>query len=154
MPKIVLRAEARKKGLTRYFTGEPCKRGHLAERMCSTKACVACLKLSQKIYRRTPNGKKYKARAIKRWRKKNPKRVREIARKAQGLPVPTRPEPEHCESCGVSPPEGHVLCLDHDHCSGKFRGWLCKKCNRGIGILGDTLARVEQAAVYLRRATG
>lgn len=27
----------------RYFTGKPCKRGHLSERYLSTRGCVECL---------------------------------------------------------------------------------------------------------------
>lgn len=34
--------EARRQGLDRFFTGEPCKHGHLAARYASTKNCVAC----------------------------------------------------------------------------------------------------------------
>jgi hypothetical protein len=41
--------------------------------------------------------------------------------------------------------------LDHDHVTGKFRGWLCGACNRGIGMLGDNLAGVMRAAAYLQR---
>lgn len=36
------RAEAMVSGLSRYFTGEPCKRGHVAERSVSTRACAEC----------------------------------------------------------------------------------------------------------------
>ena len=34
---------ARRAGLTRYFTGVPCKQGHLAERMTVNSDCVECL---------------------------------------------------------------------------------------------------------------
>lgn len=42
MPAAGPRSEARKAGLKRYFTGNPCPRGHVSERLVSTKACVAC----------------------------------------------------------------------------------------------------------------
>jgi hypothetical protein len=32
---------------TRFFTGEPCMRGHIAERWVSTGACLECAKLSR-----------------------------------------------------------------------------------------------------------
>jgi hypothetical protein len=73
-----------------------------------------------------------------------------------GLPLPTRPEPDACEGCGKTKAErwrNAALCADHDHATGKFRGWLCTSCNIGIGNLGDTLEGVERAAAYLRRAT-
>jgi hypothetical protein len=37
------RTEARKRGFDRYFTGQPCKRGHLAPRYVSTPQCSECL---------------------------------------------------------------------------------------------------------------
>jgi len=42
--------------------------------------------------------------------------------------------------------------LDHDHRTGKFRGWLCHDCNTSIGKLGDTFDGVMRAADYLKRA--
>ncbi len=41
--------------------------------------------------------------------------------------------------------------LDHDHTTGKFRGWLCNCCNRAFGMLGDTISGLERALDYLRR---
>ena len=35
--------------------------------------------------------------------------------------------------------------------TGKFRGWLCHKCNTGIGMLGDSLGAVSKAVEYLKR---
>lgn len=39
---IILRADARHQGLARYFTGKPCKRGHVAERYTRNLTCVEC----------------------------------------------------------------------------------------------------------------
>ena len=39
---LISRAEARQKGLTRYFTGHPCLRGHVCERRTSDKTCLGC----------------------------------------------------------------------------------------------------------------
>lgn len=36
------RAEARETGLKHFFTGKPCRRGHLSERLASTGNCCAC----------------------------------------------------------------------------------------------------------------
>lgn len=41
IPRIS-RAEARDRGLKRYFTGEPCKYGHVSERTTSNTKCMAC----------------------------------------------------------------------------------------------------------------
>jgi hypothetical protein len=36
MPEIITRADALAKGLKRFFTGKPCKRGHVVERRVDT----------------------------------------------------------------------------------------------------------------------
>ncbi|MDT9046433.1 hypothetical protein RSW36_25115 [Escherichia coli] len=41
-PEIISRAEAKARGLKRFFTGKPCKRGHVAERAVGNKDCAAC----------------------------------------------------------------------------------------------------------------
>ena len=35
--------EARRQGVTYYFTGKPCKHGHVCERFASSKACKQCV---------------------------------------------------------------------------------------------------------------
>lgn len=40
--KIVTRIEARAAGLKRYFTGEPCSKGHIDERQVSNTTCLTC----------------------------------------------------------------------------------------------------------------
>lgn len=40
---IISRNEARKEGLTHYFTGDECEKGHVAERLVSSGLCIGCL---------------------------------------------------------------------------------------------------------------
>ena len=40
--KIMSRSEALKTGAHRYFTGRPCKHGHIAERLTSNGSCQEC----------------------------------------------------------------------------------------------------------------
>jgi hypothetical protein len=98
--------------------------------------------------------RKAKAKYALGWYHRNKKHRRElmnIARwKRLGMPMPTRPRPTHCESCGRLPGT-RGLHLDHDHTTNKFRGWLCSKCNAALGLLGDTLAAVEAIRAYLLR---
>lgn len=42
---------------------------------------------------------------------------------------------------------------DHDHETNEFRGWLCKKCNTGLGALGDNLESLLRAVEYLNGKT-
>jgi hypothetical protein len=71
--------------------------------------------------------------------------------KKLGIPAPTRPAPVICECCGKAPHK-KSLNVDHDHQTGKFRGWLCSACNRGLGMLGDNLDAIERMREYLLRA--
>lgn len=48
-------------------------------------------------------------------------------------------------------PEGEIkLHMDHDHVTGKFRGWLCKACNHALGFVNDSTERLEKLLIYLR----
>ena len=40
--KLISRQEAIEQKLTRYFTGEPCKHGHIAEKLLSNRTCIEC----------------------------------------------------------------------------------------------------------------
>ncbi len=49
-PEIRSRDDAHELGFTRYYTGIPCKRHHLAERLVSTGACSECLYKVRKVF--------------------------------------------------------------------------------------------------------
>lgn len=50
--------------------------------------------------------------------------------------------------CEICQREGKVV-WDHDHASGDHRGWLCIKCNQGLGLFRDNLDRIRAAISYL-----
>ncbi len=54
-----------------------------------------------------------------------------------------------CAICN-KPPGDNLLCVDHDHGSDVIRGLLCHNCNKGIGLLGDSIESVEKALRYLK----
>lgn len=55
-----------------------------------------------------------------------------------------------CAICGTSDPgRWDFLYVDHDHATGRVRGLLCSRCNRGIGLFGDSPGLLERAAHYL-----
>lgn len=53
-----------------------------------------------------------------------------------------------CAICGKD--DGtRRLAVDHDHETGEIRGLLCRKCNMGLGLLGDDPELVLNALRYL-----
>jgi hypothetical protein len=74
---LVSRAEARLHGLKTYFTGTPCKRGHVVERNTGDKHCVACRRESARtdaakayaVRYRASNTEKEKARKARHYAK-------------------------------------------------------------------------------------
>lgn len=62
MTEITTRADAMAAGLKRYFTGKPCKNGHVAERLVSNATCLRCAVVIQGgCYRRNPSAQKARA---------------------------------------------------------------------------------------------
>lgn len=45
----------------------------------------------------------------------------------------------------------NTMCVDHSHHTGEVRGLLCTKCNKGLGLLGDSVEAIQRALDYLLR---
>ena len=58
-----------------------------------------------------------------------------------------RKKPDSCEICGG----GGIICFDHDHKTGKFRGWICSRCNFTLGNVKDNSELLIALAEYLRK---
>jgi 5-methylcytosine-specific restriction endonuclease McrA len=58
---IVNRADAKASGITHYFTGRPCKHGHIDQRQVCNWDCVECVRIRNSL-----------------WRHENPERIREL----------------------------------------------------------------------------
>ncbi|MCG6202025.1 hypothetical protein [Psychromonas antarctica] len=48
--EIITKQQALDKGLKRFFTGEPCHRGHISERFIAMDKCVTCNSEIGKLY--------------------------------------------------------------------------------------------------------
>ena len=64
------------------------------------------------------------------------------------------PIPLVCDCCGESPLKPYKsqhkkLCLDHNHKTGEFRGWICDSCNVALSRAGDTTEGVKKLLLYL-----
>ena len=69
---VISYEDAKSQGLKRFFTGEPCKHGHVGERYVAGLVCVVCDTTRNKNYRNTT---KYKA-AMRGWDAK--RRVQQV----------------------------------------------------------------------------
>ena len=58
-----------------------------------------------------------------------------------------------CAACGnnVVGNKSKMMCVDHDHKTGRVRGLLCRSCNLAAGSLKDDPERAILLAEYLRR---
>ncbi len=55
----------------------------------------------------------------------------------------------YCAICGEEKKET-LLRMDHDHKTGRFRGWLCHNCNVGLGHFMDNSELLLKADTYLK----
>jgi hypothetical protein len=90
---VIGRQEAKTQGLRFYFTGKPCKRGHVSKRSVNSCRCMRCAADDQETWRQTnpeqakqqmqdyiardPEGWRARAKA---WRENNPERAKERVR--------------------------------------------------------------------------
>jgi hypothetical protein len=59
--EIITRQQARDRGLGKYISRRPCKRGHIAQRRTETGYCIECERLVQQ----TPGRKEYMRRYMR-----------------------------------------------------------------------------------------
>lgn len=69
-----------------------------------------------------------------------------LRQEAIRIEIAGRPKPDLCELCG----EFHQrIVWDHCHASGSFRGWLCDRCNKVLGLVYDRPSILKRLARYL-----
>jgi hypothetical protein len=65
--KVTSRADAIAKGSTRYFTGKPCRRGHIAPRSVASRCCAVCGAAKARVARAL-DPTKSRAASVRWWR--------------------------------------------------------------------------------------
>ncbi len=109
----------------------------------------------QKRFRNHPkNRERYLQKArehSKRWYRENEERRREMNKKHWKRQVEKmervagRKRPKKCEICK----ETDIIVFDHCHKTGKFRGWICKRCNIVLGKVKDDKKLLQLLISYL-----
>jgi hypothetical protein len=137
MEKIVTLEHAKQHNLSHYFTGKPCRNGHVAKRQVSNRGCVVC------SYNRV---KQFEA-----VRKGTPWRRHQRMLKLYGMSPETfqqmiKNQKGRCLTCNKLCSDLHV---DHCHLTGKVRGLLCGPCNRALGMIKDNPDTLSRMIKYL-----
>lgn len=73
MMKLITREAAKSAGLKRYYTGVPCRRGHIAERAVSNGTCWQCRPINKAATKKNPALDRERSR---KWKRNNPNKVR------------------------------------------------------------------------------
>lgn len=86
-------------------------------------------------------------------RKRNPEAHRTrmdrylLRQEQKRVEIAGRPRPIECDLClvdAIGP-----ICFDHCHVSHQFRGWLCDRCNKVLGLVKDSAELLERMGNYL-----
>ena len=56
-----------------------------------------------------------------------------------------------CGICNKNIEMGSKTHLDHDHKTNAVRGFLCQKCNHGLGLFNDSCDILKSAVKYLKK---
>ena len=73
------------------------------------------------------------------------RRAKDVRQKRKQIEQAGRAKPLTCELCDRTA----RLCYDHDHKTGRFRGWLCGRCNLGLGSFEDNPELLRRAINYI-----
>jgi hypothetical protein len=118
-----------------------------------TKVCGICQQALPLTMFGTDGGAKYLRYECKPCAKKQSKIVAELKKKNPPPPVNhTCPicERTEAEIKAKNPDKKGIWCADHNHDTNTFRGWICHKCNLGLGNFNDIIKSLENAVRYLK----
>ena len=108
-------------------------------------------------YRKQPERMEKRRETDAAWRKNNqdkryvnnrPTRMRRFGLTVDQYEAILEKQSGVCALCS-SPPKKRKLAVDHCHETGRIRGLLCSNCNTGLGKMGDNIAGLERAILYL-----
>ncbi len=73
-----------------------------------------------------------------------------IRREAKMWEIAGRPRAEKCDICKKE----EMTVFDHCHTKGHFRGWICDRCNKTLGLVYDDIDLLKKLISYLERNNG
>lgn len=163
--QIITREQAKASSSAKFFVAERCKRGHVAEQYVANRKCVECQRLEMRErYWENPERMRQKALAYA----KVPENRAKISLRSREYKKtkPTtfflnrkreqesgRPRPDVCDICAKPNQIKKPIYWDHCHSTGKFRGWLCHRCNTILGKIDDDPEMLRKMAAYLEQAS-
>lgn len=122
------------------------------EVMTERRNCRECL-VEKPLIRFELSGKGYRRNicmACRSARKRTRRSAKIYNMSYQELLIIKESQDYRCAICNVHEEnESKALAIDHDHDTGRVRGYLCMKCNRGIGFLQDSVEILTKAIEYL-----
>lgn len=124
---------------TYYYNSTNAKDGKQPRcKECDSKARKKYYELNEKsLEKRTERGKRYK--------------YKKYGITPEEYRILNESQKECCAICNSKETRSTSteLSVDHCHTTGKIRGLLCNNCNRGLGMLGDSVESISRALVYL-----
>lgn len=127
-----------------WFHGKPCKRcGSTVRFVAPVRQCVRCLKQWRKEnrhkWKRRPKSYDMRANPLFKSHGFGLKEYEAVFELQGGV----------CAICKKPEKDNRRLSVDHCHETGAFRGLLCNRCNRGLGLFLNSPQNLISAAAYL-----
>lgn len=163
--QIITRDQARAAQSPTFFVAEPCKRGHVVQQYVANRKCVECQRLETrdrywknpevmrqraKEYAKVPENRAKISAYSRKYKKEKPTSFFVNRRREQDA---GRPRPNVCDICSKPNQIKKPIYWDHCHDTGKFRGWLCHRCNTILGKVDDSPEMLRKMADYLERSS-
>lgn len=131
---ITLAINAMADGHLKYTSKSPCPKGHF-ERFTSSNNCVQC-NLEIAINRKEKS----------RWDRMQ--KLYGVSR--SNFETMLKMQCEQCSICETKLNQKNTH-IDHCHKSGKVRSLLCSRCNQAIGLIDESIERLEKIKQYFQR---
>jgi hypothetical protein len=159
---LITREQAKAAGLKKFFVGEVCKRGHAVEQYVVNRKCVECQR--QEMRERYWENPSLCIAKVREWTKANSEKRRLYSKEYKKSKPTTffvnrrreqdagRPRPQVCDICAKPNQIKKPIYWDHCHKTGKFRGWICHRCNTILGKVDDNAEMLRKMADYLEQA--